>query len=364
MTRREDLLDHAVELFPAPDQAHALEQLRRRHHRRQRNQRLAAGGIGVAITIAIVSFAVGVTRSSGPTPADTETPTPSTAISTVSDGRMLFVIMHDDRSVPAYVDQSGLHRIASYPVKSFFHVAWASSDEVVFDGKRDGSLRHVYRMSIDGGTVTQLTSGTAEQIRPAISPDGTLIAYDDYRGREDLGIHLANAADGSDPRALLSSSDRAPRGYDTGAAFSPDGAWIAFSRVIDQDRARAAIFVVRTDGTGLRRLTNPALNAGYARWSPDGQSILFTQSYFGASGGPLWTVPFPRGKATALTNHTLDEWAFEGDWSPDGTQIVFKYWKDGMDGNELRIVNADGSGERTLWVGQPGQTAETPDWGP
>ena len=35
-----------------------------------------------------------------------------------------------------------------------------------------------------------------------------------------------------------------------------------------------------------------------------------------------------------------------------------------MENNELRVVNADGTGERTIWAGRPGYTAETPDWGP
>ena len=380
MTSHRDLLDHAVELFPAPDQA--LLTIRRRHQRRQRNRRLAAGGVGLAITIAIVAVAVGITRSTEPIPLD-EPPLP--LLPTVSEGKVLYVILRNGKSVPSYIDSTGLHRITTMPDRSFYHLVWASPTEIVFDGTRDDGRRHLYRMTIEGRDIVQLTHGSSAQLRPAISPDGSLVAYDQFRGDlgltddgayptkaqytgKDMGIHLADAADGSDPRPLLPASERPPTGYDTSPTFSPDGRWIAFTRVKGDPYAGgadpyngAAIYIVRTNGTGLQRLTDPALNAAYPRWSPDGSTILF-QGMVSGPKGQLWTVPVGGGDATALTDHGVGGHAFEADWSPDGSQIVFKYWDPTMSPNELRVIDADGSGERRLWTGHPQQTAETPDW--
>ena len=55
--------------------------------------------------------------------------------------------------------------------------------------------------------------------------------------------------------------------------------------------------------------------------------------------------------------------SWEGDWSPDGKQIVYKYYEQGWRYNELHIASADGSNESVLWTGDF-STAETPDWGP
>ena len=51
------------------------------------------------------------------------------------------------------------------------------------------------------------------------------------------------------------------------------------------------------------------------------------------------------------------------EWSPDGSKVVFEWYEQGWDHNELRAANLDGSGMQTLWVGGPTQTAELPDWG-
>ncbi len=71
-------------------------------------------------------------------------------------------------------------------------------------------------------------------------------------------------------------------------SWSPDGKWIAFTSDRDTKRARwdggwelvqsTALYIVRADGSSLRRLTEPGGYAGSPRWSPDGRRILFYRS--------------------------------------------------------------------------------------
>ena len=250
----------------------------------------------------------------------------------------------------------------------FAHAAWGPDDQVVFDSERDG-LRHVFRMPLDGGEATQLTDGPMNQSGPEVAPDGDRVAYEAWSSDHDLGLFSVDIAGGGmQPILLRADAGKTKTGYlgFTEAAYSPDGRWIAVTRVSAPEGAQSGIFVVRVDGSGLRRLTSDALTAGYPRWSPDGTTILFHQNLYEHDGGgsPLWTVPFEGGKPQRLMHGlSTDQWASEGDWSPDGTQIVFKYYETGWDHNELRIMNADGTDVRTLWVGDRAYTAETPDWG-
>ena len=256
MTNRHDLLEHAVELFPAPDQA--LEHLKRRHRRQQRNRRLAAGALGLAIALVIVGGAYLATRSTETVPADPSlTPASTTA---VKDGRVLFVIYHGHRSDPAYIDAAGVHPLGSYIAANFFHLVWASPTEIIYDGRGTGE-RHLYRMSIDGNDVTQLTHGPTSQQNPAVSPDGSTVVYEQYdeATNQELGLYVADATTGADPRPLFPSGGARTPGYDTSATFSPDGEWIAFVRASDAGEGAAALYIVRPDGTGLRRLVDEIL---------------------------------------------------------------------------------------------------------
>jgi dipeptidyl aminopeptidase/acylaminoacyl peptidase len=331
---------------------------------------------------ATMLLAAGCAASGGPSPTSASAPTiaasssfrPSIAtsplpsavaspISLPSAGRILFVIEADSGNHPAYLDKNGLHEIPTVPDPTLAKASWASADSIIFDSERD-VRRHIFRMGLDGGDVVELTSGDDIQERPAISPDGSTIAYADFVDAflgADLGLHLANA-DGTNPRALTKPGKPGANGGDTSPAFSPDGHWVAFQRAVDFDAGKGGIFLIRTDGSGLRRLTDDTLGAGYPRWSPDGKRILFSQRVEATTfaPGPLWVVDVAGGKPTPLTDPTDPGISFGGDWSPDGAQIVFDYFVPGSGQPELRVVNADGTHPSTLLIGG----GETPDWGP
>jgi Tol biopolymer transport system component len=146
----------------------------------------------------------------------------------------------------------------------------------------------------DGGNLTRLTDNTAYDAEGVISPDGRQIVFTSTRDG-DLDLYLMDAGGGNVRRLT------AEPGYDGGAFFSWDGQFIVFraSRPETQEELedyrtllgrglvrprRLDIYLMKADGTGVRRVTRiPAAN--FAPFMhPDGRRILFASNLHDPSG--------------------------------------------------------------------------------
>lgn len=246
--------------------------------------------------------------------------------------------------------------------------------QILFNHIDVNGTSDVFVMNADGTGQTQLTSctGVCNGAQEAKwSPDGSKILYDvaDNPIRPDgnatsVDLWIMNA-DGSHPVQIThtplptSIADNAP-------AWSPDGKQILFARnhLVGQSYDDQALFRVNRDGTGLKQLTPWGhLEAGNARWSPDGTRILF-QSFGSFPEGSIPQLYTIFADGTHLVQLTTNERNYEPAWSPDGTKIIFAHRSTtGVDQNaHLYEMNADGSGlvqitRNPFWQRQPA-------WGP
>jgi len=149
-------------------------------------------------------------------------------------------------------------------------------------------------------------------------------------------------------------------GENAEAYFSRDGQWLTFQSTRD-GRTCDQQYVMRTDGSGLRRISNGAgkTTCGYFF---DGDRKLFFASTHAhgnacparpdASQGYVWgldkfdiyTVDRDGGALRRLTNYNV--YTAEGTLSPDGKTIVFTSLKDGD--LDIDTMSVDGSNVRRL----------------
>jgi Tol biopolymer transport system component len=125
---------------------------------------------------------------------------------------------------------------------------------------------------------TSATSDDAQFVGNGEYPTWALDGMLAFKGWESTGVGL-RLADPTDMSELVILSDDST---DTAPAVSPDGKQIAFMSQRDGDWN---IYVVNSDGTGLKQLTDDPADDGLPAWSPDGKAIAFVSS----RGGP-WAV--------------------------------------------------------------------------
>jgi len=101
--------------------------------------------------------------------------------------------------------------------------------------------------------------------------------------------------------------------------FSPDGKWIAFT---GDYGGNPDVYVVSAEGGVPKRLTyHPAPDIAIG-WTPDGKNVLFYSSRdsFANGSGNLFTISIAGGLAEKLPFPL----AFEGSYSPSGTEIAYR----------------------------------------
>jgi TolB protein len=121
---------------------------------------------------------------------------------------------------------------------------------------------------------------------------------------------------------------------------------IAF--VSDRDGSDA-LFVMRSDGSGVRRLTEDLPPVSHPSWSPDGQRIAFNAG--SPTDSDVYLINIDGSGLRKITRNARAN--FYPTWSPDGSALAFSSNRDGD--WDIYVMNADGSQVRQL-VDSPGWT--------
>jgi Tol biopolymer transport system component len=164
------------------------------------------------------------------------------------------------------------------------------------------------------------------------------------------GLTVADA-DGSNGRLVLED----PKKEVGGAAWSPDGEWIAFGSGAFFEGGNPTptrVMLMHPDGTGLRALTGPDENCSSPTWSPDGKRIAYRYA-MGARRG-LAIVDVATGATRSLD--TGSELATFPSWSPRGDWISFTSLRAGN--YDVYVIHPDGTGVTRL-TDAPGNDAHS-----
>jgi len=231
-------------------------------------------------------------------------------------------------------------------------ISWTPDGRIVYYSTAGGT-QNIWIMRPDGTENKQLSSGTLQNIEPAVSPDGRYIVW---AARSSGQWELWRMdIDGSNPRKLTQG------GYFQD--ISRDGLWVIYTpptailfkipidggNRIQLTEARVLRPVISSDGQFIAcayeaqeaptapptelikiaiipvaggsptKLLDISAPKGRIRWTPDGRAIAYVVTTNGVSN--IWAQPIDGGSPKQLTDFKSER-IFNFAWSRDGQQLA------------------------------------------
>jgi Tol biopolymer transport system component len=323
--------------------------------------------VAILVAVVLLHGCAGGSATQAPTsqPTATTSPTPIAAATATGEGRadpagrIAFgrYTRYDDFFGPLAVlyavdpDGSDLLQLTNYDAAG---PRWSPDGRTLaFTMPQPDGSWQIATIPASGGAATLLTSGPGMSELPSWSPDGSWIAYDYSPTVGGPGFHnvlYRMNADGTNP-GLLGTPDT----FDVQPAVSPDGTRVAFLR-LNADGAFGTLWV-REIETGMeRQLVAAGVDVETPSWSPDGRWIMYT-------GDPLTILRVASdgsGTPVVIVDATKNPRAYKASYSPDGRRILFGC--NGPDGDAICTATPDGSG-LALIGDLPGYIEHWSDWG-
>ncbi len=203
------------------------------------------------------------------------------------------------------------------------HVDWSpkwspDGKHLYFSSDRGGSM-NLWRIAIDeksgrpGGAPEPVTTPSSYTGMFSISADEKRIAYVQRSLSSNLHKVTLDPASGR-VTAQMSPVTQGSR-LAVAPEVSPGGKWLVFGGTGKRDD----IFVVKTDGSGFRQLTDDDFKDLVPRWSPDGKRVMFSSNRSGKY--ELWSIHSDGSGLEQFTRFAGPNAAVPV-WSPDGTKVL------------------------------------------
>jgi TolB protein len=215
--------------------------------------------------------------------------------------------------------------------------------KIAFVGNATG-YKEIYVSDYDGYNVQQITFDKSIALFPRWSPQGDKLFYNSFKEGQGPMLYMRDMATGK----VTKVSGR--KGLNMGAAFSPDGKYIALTLTLGDDMD---IYTIDFNGNIIKRMTNQwGINVSPS-FSPDGSKIAFVSN---RSGSPqVYVQDIDEGREERIT--------FEGNYNTSPfwsslNRIAYAGMGDGC--FDIYTINPDGSGLRKLTEGKGNN--EDPCW--
>ena len=240
---------------------------------------------------------------------------------------------------------------------------YPSGGRIAFGSDRDGN-GEIYVMGCDGTSQTNLTNHSSGDKQPSWSGNGKLAFSSNRNAAGGYDIYILTLDPWNILRVTASTSD------DESPALSPDGTRVAFVSTRD---GNSEIYVasLNEDVPAMTRVTNNTASDGDPAWSPDGNRLLFASEQDG--DWDVFLTDTALGNPANLTDSTADDRDGDDDRWPDmafydygdGTSENIVVFASNRDGDwEIFTMGDDGSAQTQSTANGSGLVDAEPSWDP
>lgn len=198
-------------------------------------------------------------------------------------------------------------------------------------------------------TAIPLVTYSGQKYFPSLSPNGQQLVFS-WNGASGADFSLYEKVVGSEKFLRLTNVAGA---IDFAAAWSPDAREIAFARTVKGD---TGIYIISALGGPERKLLHTDWDArppgvgkfasGCLDWSPDGKSIVYSDSPSAGQPEALFVLSLDSMQTRQLTSPKYQTGDLDPKFSPDGQTIAFI--RDTTGGQSIYVTPISGNGERLL----------------
>lgn len=178
---------------------------------------------------------------------------------------------------------------ASSPALEWLASYSRDGKRILFNSTRSGGS-DLYSISRAGGEPERITHDERYEAHGQYFDSDRMMIFHRQTSGDNYDIIIRNLGTGVEhPVGATPAEEAYP-------AISPDGRWIAFSAVTAPGQ-QPHLFLMRSDGSGKRQLTQDSAKDAYAAWAPNGRSIYFVR--FATAGSRIYRIRVRNGRCRA-----------------------------------------------------------------
>ncbi len=239
------------------------------------------------------------------------------------------------------------HRLADELVARYTGEPGIARTRIAYVSEQKGA-RELYLMDYDGHGPRQITFDGFLNLAPQWSPDRKFLVFTSYQSRTRQNIEIVDLSTGKrSPLVSLAGLNITP-------ALSPDGTKLAFATSQD---GNSELYTMDMQTKALQRLTVHSAGDLSPSWAPTGKELAFTSD---RGGGPqVYLMSADGSNVRRLT--------FDGDynaapaWSPRGNWIAY-VCRSEQRVYKICLISPDGQKRAQVTFG--GSIDDSPSWSP